>query len=279
MIVFLNGNYMPREEASISPDDRGFLFGDGIYEVVRCYGGKFLAMDQHLARMKHGCAEIELSGLEAFDFPSICHELILRNSLSDQGIVYLQITRGAPPSRTHAFPTGNTPLTVYGMAFPFVQKADPAVGVSVITTPDLRWGRCDLKTIGLLANCLAQQRARANGAFESIMIKDGNAIESSASSFFAVIDGQVRTAPKSNQILPSITRETVLKLCAQAGIPHRETSVKEQELSTAEEMFLAGTTLEVLPIIQIDGNDVGTGMPGPITKRIQELFKSVIETL
>ncbi len=279
MIVFLNGEFMPKEMATISPDDRGFLFGDGIYEVVRCYGGKFMEIDAHLTRMKHGCDEIGLSGIESFDFEFICHELVSRNSLSDQGIVYLQITRGAPPTRTHAFPSEQTPPTVYGMAFPFSQKADPTVGVSVITTPDLRWGRCDIKTIGLLANCLTQQRAKENGVFESILIKDGLAIESSASSFFAVIDGQVRTAPKSNHILPSITRETVLRLCAEEGIPHRETPVKEQDLSSASELFLAGTTLEILPIVRIDGTQVGTGIPGPVTSRLQKLFRKTVEAL
>jgi len=165
------------------------------------------------------------------------------------------------------------------MAFPFVQKADPDIGVSVMTTPDVRWGRCDLKTIGLLANCLTQQRAKANGVFESILIKDGIAIESSASSFFAVIDGQVRTAPKSNHILPSITRETVLRLCAEAGISHRETPIQEQELADAEELFLAGTTLEVLPIVRVDGNQVSSGVPGPVTLKIQSLFRNLVDTL
>jgi D-alanine transaminase len=279
MIVFLNGSYMPKEEAKLSPDDRGFLFGDGIYEVARCYGGKFLSLDEHLERMAHGCSEIEITGLDSYDFRSICNELIKRNSLTEKGMVYLQITRGAPATRTHAFPSEETPPTVYGMAFPFSPKADPTVGVSVITTPDLRWGRCDLKTIGLLANCLSQQRAKENGVFESILIKDGIAIESSASSFFAVIDGQVRTAPKSNHILPSITRETVLRLCADAGISHMETPVKEQDLATADEMFLAGTTLEILPIVNVDGNRVGSGVPGPLTTRLQRLFREVVEAL
>jgi D-alanine transaminase len=279
MKVFLNGEYMPQDEAKISPTDRGFLFGDGIYEVVRCYGGKFLSRDQHLARMAHGCAEIEISGLEDYDFASICRELIERNSLAEQGLVYLQVTRGAASPRTHAFPIVPVPPTVYGMAFPFVQKADPSIGVSVVTTPDLRWGRCDLKTIGLLANCLTQQHAKENNVFESILIKDGLAIESSASSFFAVIDGQLRTAPKSNHILPSITRETVLRLCSDAGILHSETPVKEQELGTADEMFLAGTTLEVMPIVQVDGKTVGNGAPGPITTQLQGLFQKIVEAL
>lgn len=279
MIVYFNGEYMEKEKALLSPDDRGFLFGDGIYEVARCYDGKFLQLDRHLARMRHGLSEIEIRGWEEIDFEDVSRTLLARNNLTEQGLVYIQVTRGAAASRTHAYPTVETPPTVYATAFPFAQKADPNVGVSMITTPDLRWGRCDLKTVNLLANCMTQQRARENGAFDSILIRDGNAIESSSSSFFAVVDGQVRTAPRSNHILPSITREIVLELCSAAGIPHRETPVHEQQLASAEELFLAGTTLEILPIVRVDGNQVANGVPGEVTGQLRGLFREMIDAL
>ncbi|MFQ5549711.1 MAG: aminotransferase class IV [Gemmatimonadales bacterium] len=276
MIVYFNGEYLDKSHVRISPDDRGFLFGDGIYEVLRSYGKHFFEAAAHLDRMAHGLEELEISGWESTNFASVGAELLDRNRLNAQAIVYIQVTRGAPTTRTHAFPTGDVPPTVYVTAFSITPKADPTVGVSVITTPDVRWGRCDLKTTNILANCLTQQRAHENGAFESILIRDGVALESSASSFFAVVDGQVRTAPKSNHILPSITREVVLRLCAEAGISHRETPVPENQLAQATEMFLAGTTLEVLPIVRVDGNPVGDGVPGPITTRIRQLFAAEV---
>ncbi|MDH4046140.1 MAG: aminotransferase class IV, partial [Gemmatimonadota bacterium] len=187
--------------------------------------------------------------------------------------VYLQITRGAAP-RTHAFPNPPVPPTVYSEAKPFTPRGDPTVGVGVITVPDIRWARCDIKTVGLLANCQANQRARAAGAIEAVFVRDGVAIEATASSFFAVVDGEVRTAPASNYILPSVSRAVVLRLCRDAGIPHRETPVFVDDLARASEAFLAGTTLEVMPVVRVDTRAVGNGAPGPISTRLGELFRA-----
>ncbi len=277
MIVYLSGSFVPREDAKLSPDDRGFLLGDGIYEVIRSYRGRFLEAEAHLDRMRRGLREIKITGWDSTDFLDVAASLLNHNGLADEdALIYMQVTRGAPPTRTHAFPDPPVEPTVYVTVFPYVQKADPEAGVSMITTPDIRWGRCDLKTIGLLANCLSQQQARENGAFDSILVRNGLALESSASSFFAVVNGVVITAPKTRYILPSITRAITLKICAEGGIPTREEAAAEDTLSQVDEMFLAGTTLEILPIVKLNGVAVGNGKPGAITTDIRELFRNYV---
>jgi len=270
--VYFNGSYLAKDDVRISPDDRGFLFADGVYEVCRAYGGRFFELDAHLHRLATGLHALEIAGADARALGAVFHELLARNDLAAaDATVYLQITRGAAP-RTHAFPSPPIPPTVYAETKPFAPRGDPAVGVGVITVPDTRWARCDIKTVGLLPNCLANQRARSAGAVEAVFVRDGVAIEATASSFFAVVDGEVRTAPTSNYILPSISRAVVLRLCDQARIPHRETPVFVEDLPRASELFLAGTTLEVMPIVQLDGRPVRDGTPGPLTTRLHGLF-------
>lgn len=271
-IVYLNGAYLPKEEARLSPDDRGFLFADGIYEVVRSYGGRFFALDAHLARMTRGLKAIRIQGVEASTVATICREIVERNDLRGKDVtVYLQVTRGVAP-RTHWFPDPGVPPTVYASATAFAPKADPTVGVSVITQPDQRWARCDIKTVALLPNCLAVQAARESGAQEALLVRDGVVLEGTHSSFFGVVDGEVRTAPANNYILPSITRHTALDLCAEHGIPVRPEPVLLEELPRASELFLAGTTMEIMPITRVDGERVGVGTPGPVAQRLLELF-------
>jgi D-alanine transaminase len=271
-VVYLNGEYIPKASASLSPDDRGFLFGDGIYEVVRSYGGRIFALDAHLQRMHRGLSELRIHGVDAAAFGEIARQLLSRNDLAeDDAIVYMQVTRGAAPRR-HAFPTDPTPPTAYAAASPFQPRGDAAKGVGVITVPDVRWARCDIKTVNLLGNCLANQRAQEAGATEAVLVRDGVALEATASSFFGVFDGEVRTAPKSNYILPSITREVALELCREAGVPCRETPIFFHELTSADELFLAGTTVEIMPIVELDGRPVGDGRPGPVQRRLYEMF-------
>jgi D-alanine transaminase len=271
--VFFNGAYLPKDEVRISPDDRGFLFGDGVYEVVRAYGGRFFQIEPHLRRLENGVCALSIPGVRVAEFRDVFHQLLAKNGLAGaDATVYLQITRGAAP-RVHAFPDPPVPPTVYVEAKPFKPRADPAVGVGVITTPDIRWARCDIKTVALTANCLANQKAKEAGAIEAIFIKDGVAIEATASSFFAVVDGEVRTAPRSNYILPSISRQVVLDLCRDHAVPHREAPVFVDDLWRAGELFLAGTTLEVMPIVRVDGKTVGDGKPGPITRQLNTLFQ------
>lgn len=271
--MYFNGEYAAKESVRISPDDRGFLFGDGVYEVVRSYGGRIFALDGHIQRLRRGLGELQIRGIDAATFADVVTELLAKNGLAaDDAIVYIQVTRGAAPRR-HAFPTEPTPPTTYAEASVFHPKGDPSKGAKVITTPDIRWTRCDIKTVNLLANCLANQRAQEAGALEAILVRDGVALEATASSFFGVFGGEVRTAPKSNYILPSITREAALDLCREAGIPAREDPIYLHELASADELFLAGTTVELMPIVEVDGRPVGTGRPGPVQQRLYDLFR------
>jgi D-alanine transaminase len=272
-VAFFNGKYVRKKSVKISPDDRGFLFGDGVYEVVRSYGGRIFALDEHVQRLQRGLGELRIEGFEAGDFAAIAEKLLEDNDLAKKdALVYVQVTRGAAPRR-HAFPTAPTTPTVYATATPFQPKGDPADGVRVITLPDNRWARCDIKTVNLLPNCLANQRAQEAGCTEAILVRDGVALEATASSLLAVFDGEVRTAPATNYILPSITRAVALELCRTAGIPQRETPVFLDELELADELFLAGTTMELMPIVMVDGQPVGDGRPGPIHGRLYELFR------
>lgn len=276
--VFLNGEYLPKSEAHLSPDDRGFLFGDGVYEVVRAYEGKFFAMKPHLGRLEKGLEFLEIDA-DAYALEPICRELMKRNDLEGtDAVIYMQITRGAAPRR-HAFPLEPVPPTIFAQASAFAPKGDPLDGISVITVPDLRWARCDIKTVNLLGNCLANQKAQSLGSSEAIQVRDGVALEGTATSFFGVFGGEVRTAPKSNYILPSITRQTVIDVCHDSDIPIREEPIFVEELAKADELFMAGTTMEVMPVISVDGNKVADGTPGPVQRKLYELFRNRVAEL
>ena len=272
--VYFNGAYVSKDEVRISPDDRGFLFADGIYEVVRSYHGNVFALDAHLRRLANGLRAIEIGGVDVHAIGGVVQGLLTRNNLTNDATVYLQITRGAAP-RVHSFPDPLPPPTVYAEARAFSPRGDPAVGIPVITVPDVRWARCDIKSVALLPNCLANQRARAAGAVEAIFVRDGVALEGTASSFFAVIDAEVRTAPASNYILPSITRDVVVRLCQETSVPHREYPVLTEELARASELFMAGTTLEVMPVVSLDGRPVGNRRPGPVASKLYAAFREL----
>jgi D-alanine transaminase len=275
VIAYLNGTFVPKGEVRLTPDDRGFLFGDGVYEVARTYGGKLFALDRHLARLRYSLDQMRIRGGEIEKVPDVFRQLLERNQLDKKdAVVYLQVTRGTAP-RTHAFPNPQVSPTVYGYAAPIVPKFDPEKGVAAICVPDTRWARCDIKSISLVANCLANQEAAEAGVFEAVFVRDGVALEGSHTSFFAVVSGEVRTAPLTNYVLPGITRGLVLELCATHGIPARETSIFAHELGQAEELFLAGTTTEVLPVVQLDGRAVRGGRPGPVTTRLRQLFRTL----
>jgi D-alanine transaminase len=273
-IVYFNGTLMDKDQVRISPDDRGFLFADGVYEVVRSYAGRFFELDPHFRRLEEGLFALRIEGADIAALRGALPQLLERNGLGQaDAAVYLQITRGAAP-RIHSFPDPTPAPTVYAEAKAFHPKGDPVRGAAVVTVPDVRWARCDIKSVALLPNCLANQRAREAGALEAVFVRDGVALEASASSFFAVIGGEVRTAPKSNYILPSISRAVVLDLCARHGIPARETPVFLDQLPDADELFLAGTTLEVMPVVSVDGRPVADGKPGPVSRRLHDLFRT-----
>jgi D-alanine transaminase len=274
--VYFNGSYLPKDQVRISPDDRGFMFGDGVYEVVRTYGGRLFALDAHLARLQFGVRELGINGVEVDALGEAAVELLRRNDLTTgDATVYFQVTRGFAP-RTHHFPDPPVAPTMYLQAGPFRPKLDPTKGVAAITVPDVRWARCDIKTIQLLPNVLANQQARAAGVGDALFVRDGVLLEGSHSALFFVFGEEVRTAPKNNYILPSITREILLELCRSSGITARETPVYVQDLPRATEAFIAGTTTEVMPLVRIDSRPLGDGTPGPVTRRLQQLFRGRI---
>lgn len=277
--VFFNGRYVEKADVRISPDDRGWLFSDGIYEVVRVYQGRPFEMPAHVERLHYGLAALRIEGVDAGDMATITDELIRRNHLADaDAVVYVQVTRGAAP-RTHHFPALPVEPTFYAAAWSFTPSTDPAVGVRVVTEPDHRWTRCDVKSVSLLANCLAAQAAEEAGAYEAILVRDGMALEGTRTTLFGVVDGIVRTAPLTNYVLPSISRAVALELCAEAGLRVRETPMLLREFESAEELFLAGTTTEVMPIVDVDGRSVASGAPGPIASRLSKAFRARVAEL
>jgi len=275
VLVYLNGEYVPHEDARISVDDRGFLFADGVYEVVRVYRGRLFRMGDHVERMRRGLDALRI-GFDGVDgLGTIAERLLAENGL-DEATVYIQVTRGASP-RAHAFPTPTPAPTVYVATRPFggYPPEYAEQGVTTITVPDTRWSRCDVKSVALLPNVLANQQAKEAGAFEALFVRDGVVIEGSLSNLLGVIDGTVVTYPACNYILPGITRAVTLELARALGIPVREGPIRLEELHRVEELFLSGTTTEVMPIARVDGRLIGDGRPGPITRRLREAFREL----
>ena len=271
-LVYFGGRIIPRGQAAVSIDDRAFLFGDGVYEVVRVVLGRFIEAERHLRRLDRSLREIALPA-PALDLLGVASELLRRNGLSNrEAIVYAQVSRGVAV-RQHAFPPGGGTPTVLVTVTPFGPRPGLATdGVAAITQPDLRWFRCDIKSVNLLPNVLAAQRAAESGAFEAILVRDGVVTEATRSNVLAVVGGVVRTHPAGPLILPGVTREVVLDLAAAAGIPVREDEIGADELFAAEEVFLTGTTADVMPVVAIDGRPVGDGRPGPVGRRLGGLL-------
>lgn len=272
MTVYLNGQFLPKSEARISPDDRGFLFADGAYEVVRFYHGRFFEAAAHWDRFDRSLRELRMNRPAGLDYAAVAGELITRNDLAQKdGYIYLQITRGEAP-RNHAYPA-DMAATVYGYAAEFprnVQKIRS--GVRAVFHPDLRWARCDIKSVALLANVLAAQNAREQGAEEALLLRDGRVTEASRSNVAIVKDGIIRTHPLSERILNGITRQVTVRLCGELGLPLREETFTEEELLAADEVFLMGTTVEVMPVIEVAGKQIGNGQSGPLTQKLQHAF-------
>ena len=271
-IVYLNGQFLPRNEAKLSVDVRGFFFGDGVYEVTRVVRGRLFEWERHARRLARGLRELRIeAGLDLETIRSLQERLIRENQLTEgQGTVYLQITRGAAP-RTHHFPPKGTPATVFLSASAFSPPGEVrGRGVGVVTYPDYRWSRCDLKTVNLLPAVMAKQFAADNDAFEAIFIREAVVTEGSHTNVFGVIGGEVRTYPNSNYVLPGVTRDVVIELAHELHLPVSETPIYRHEIPLLEECFLTGTTSDVMPVISIDGKTVGSGRPGSITMRLYE---------
>lgn len=278
MQVFLNGEYMFHSEAVVPVDDRGFLFADGVYEVVRVYHGVPFMADAHWRRLRDGLAALRIRDTGVDALPAVMQRLIEENGVTGDGTVYVQVTRGVAP-RKHAFPPPDVHPTIYVAAKPFNQYPDDFFrgGVPAVSVADTRWSRCDVKSIALLPNVLANQQAHEAGAFEALFIRDGVLIEGSHSNLFAVIDETLVTYPACNYILAGITRGLVLELAAELGIPAREAPIYVDRIDDVDELFLSGTTTEVMPLVQLNGRPVGAGTPGPVTRRIQNAFRQRVE--
>jgi len=270
MIVFLNGEFLPREKAAISPEDRGFLFADAVYEVVRFDRGRGFHLEEHLNRMREGLDALRIEASPSF-YPDVARELLRRNGLAEgDAIVYAQISRGAAP-RTHAFPPPGTPPTI----FAFARASDPlpAEPGRAVLVPDERWGRCDIKTVMLLPNVLAAQAAREAGAIDAILVRDGIALEATKANLFAVVEGVLRTAPRGPRILPGVTRAATIAAARRLGIPVEERAFGVEDLYRADEVLLASTSLWTYSLADVGGRPVGGGRAGPMAERLRRALE------
>lgn len=271
--VYLNGDFMPIADAKIPVLDRGFIFGDGVYEVVPVYAKQPFRMPQHLARLQHSLDGIRLANPHPLaDWEKLVTDLVARQSFADQA-VYIQVTRGVA-KRDHAFPQGVAP-TVFMMSNPLVLPTPAQVehGVDVITAQDNRWLRCDLKTTSLLGNVLMRQLAVDHGAVETVLFRDGHLTEASASNVLIAHNGAVVAPPKDNLILPGITYDATLELARDIGIPVEVRPVAHAEVLAADEVWLSSSSKEVLAVTRIDGKPVNGGGPGPLFRKMWKAFQ------
>jgi D-alanine transaminase len=278
--AYFNGKFLPKDEIKISPDDRGFLFADGVYEVVRWYEGYFYDMDSHLTRLKRSLRELRINWAHADLFPFVANDLIKLNKLENQqAMVYLQVTRGAA-RRTHSFPSPEVLPTVYAYAWGFVPDSQAKEnGIKVMLKEDIRWSRCDIKSIALLPNTLSFQEASENGLKECIFVRNGIITEGSHSNIFFVIEGTLFTHPESNHVLSGITRKNILRIAQESGIKIREEAVQENRIRLIQEAFITNTSAEVTPVTEIGGNILGEGVRGPVTRLISEKFDAETRAL
>ena len=279
--VYLNGQFLPLADASISPLDRGFLYGDGVYELIPVYSRRAFRIDEHLIRLQATLDGIRLANpLSADGWKAVVLKLIETAPWEDQSI-YLQVTRGADNKRDHAFPPASVPPTAFAFSSPLVTTPAEvrAKGVTAITVPDLRWSRCDLKVISLLANVLARQQAVEQGCAEALLIRDGFMKEGAASNIFIVKDGVLCAPPKTQLMLPGITYDIILELAEFHGQPVKIAEIEETELRAADEVWMTSSTKEILAITTLDGAPVGTGRPGPLAAQMWQWYQDFKNTV
>jgi len=270
--VFLNGEYLPSSEAKVSVLDRGFIFGDGVYEVIPAYGNKPFRLEEHFKRLNNSLSAVRIGNPYSEAQWSEIFNKLLADNTGDQSI-YLHITRGVAP-RDHGFPPETSP-TVFVMCSPLKPVATSLLnkGVAAITLDDIRWQYCRIKSISLLPNILLRQEAQDKDATEAILIRDGNMTEGSASNMFIVKNGIIKTPPHSDQLLPGITRDLIVELAHQHGMACEETVITEEELFDADEVWLSSSTKEVLAITQLNQQTVGDGKPGPVWKDMYQHYQ------
>jgi len=271
-VAFINGAFVPLAEAKISIEDRGFQFGDGVYEVIRTYKGRPFALEAHLARLDRSATALDL--IQPYSHAEWTDHILegIRRAAFPEAKIYIQLSRGVAP-RDHAYSTELTPTVVMTVReFHPLDKSVQVAGVDALTTEDIRWGRCDIKSVNLLANVLARQQVKQAQVFEAILVRAGLVTEGAVSTVMVVQGGTVMTAPEGQHILSGVTRAVVLDLARSEGIPIQERYVSQQDLYGADEVFLTGTTVEVLAVVRIDGKVIGDGRPGPITKQLAAGF-------
>ena len=280
-IVFLNNEFIDKEKAHISPDDRGFYFADGVYEVIRCFKGNFFCFEDHMERLKRSLSETRINFKGIDTLFSVCKNLVSQNNLEGKyADIYLQITRGVH-RRTHNFPAGDISPTVYIYAY----ERNPSVkdmkrGVKAITRPDIRWLHCDIKSVSLLPNILLFQEASEKNAKECIFIRNGVVTEASHSNVLAVKTNVVFTHPDCNLILAGITKNVVFKICKDLGIYIKESPIREEDIYELNELFVVGTGNDILPVVQLNNKVINNGVPGAVTRQIQrEYFRITYKEL
>lgn len=271
-IGFVNGRFHPLEETLVSVEDRGFQFGDGVYEVIRTYGGKPFQLEAHLDRLERSARAIELPmPLAPSEWKSSVDDG-LRLAGYPESKIYIQLTRGVAP-REHAFPPSVAPTAI--MTVRELGQPNPALqlqGVAVITVEDQRWGRCDIKSLNLLPNVLAREQARRAGVFEAVFVRHGQLLEGAISNVILVRDGALLTAPEGDRILSGVTRGIVLELARKEGLSVQERTVLVEDLTHADEVFLTGTTIEIMPVVRVNEGTVATGNPGEVTRFLNSRF-------
>ena len=272
-MVFLNGKLLPADQAQVSVLDRGFIFGDGVYELVPVYSRVPFRLDEHLVRLERSLGETRIRNpYSRAEWRSHIYKLVDAQSFDDQG-VYFQVTRGVA-KRDHAFPKSGEP-TVFMMANPLVNPPAAQVeqGASAVSAPDNRWLRCDIKSISLIGNVLLRQLSAEAGAAETILFRNGKLTEASASNVFVVKNGVILSPPKTNLILPGITYDVIVELARANDLPLEFKDVPEAEVRGADEVWVSSSSKEVLAIVELDGKRVGDGRPGPVFRRMHQLYQ------
>jgi len=271
--IYLNGRFVPAEQATISVMDRGFLFGDSVYEVIPVFGGRCFRLAEHLARLDYSLRETRIAApMDHAAWTALLERLIELHGGGDQS-VYLQVTRGVYAQREHAFPGEQAP-TVLAMTRPLAAAPSLPEPVACITLEDIRWSRCDIKTTSLLGNVLMTQQALEAGADEAILLRDGCVWEGASSNVFAVLGEVLYTAPKGHHILGGITRDLVVELARQHGLDCREQALDAAELARADEIWLSSSARELTPVTRLNGRPVGAGVPGPLVRTVWAWYRS-----
>ena len=279
-IIYLNGNFMPAEKATVSVMDRGFLFGDGVYEVIPVFGDRLLRLDEHLARLQNSLDRISLSNPHSDEQWTEIFSQLLNNNDGEDRAVYLQISRGVYPKRDLAIKAGYPP-TIFAMVLHVVPPDVEIIsaGISVITVDDFRWGACDIKSTSLVANVMLKQQALSADVEDAILIKNHMLSEGTASNVFIVKNDVLITPPTGHKLLPGITRDLVIEIAKNNAILVEEREVKESELYAADEIWMTSSTREIAPVIRLNGEALGSGSAGPVWKRIVDLYQQYKQEL